>query len=177
MPRQYKRTSMESRFWARVQKTDTCWLTPVAKRSNGYGTICLPGGQSSIGAHCYSWELASGSPAPDGMFVCHTCDVKNCVRNDDPGIYTVDGIEYLRFGHLFLAPPKANAMDAIQKDRWQKVRGETHYKSILTEDIVRDIRLRHANGGVSQRKMATEYGVHVMTVNDIIHRRNWAHIE
>jgi len=71
----------EQRFWAKVEKTPTCWLwTAVINRSTGYGHFGLRHG-TMVGAHRYSYELANG-PIPDGFDVHHTCLTRRCVRPD-----------------------------------------------------------------------------------------------
>jgi hypothetical protein len=102
-------TPLEVRFWDKVQKTDGCWLWTAAKSPAGYG--CFTVGSVKDGtrrlaiAPRVSWELAYG-PIPDGMFVCHRCDIPACVRPD----------------HLFLGTPKANIEDCVRKGRHVGIR-------------------------------------------------------
>jgi hypothetical protein len=65
------------RFWARVIKTDSCWVWTGGKRRKGYGKVEWDGLQR--GAHQVSWELHHG-PIPDGLHVCHHCDNPPCVN-------------------------------------------------------------------------------------------------
>ena len=88
----------EQRFWKYVEKTDSCWLWTGAKIGNGYGHITVK--RQSIKTHRFSWELHYGA-IPAGMFVCHRCDVKACVRPD----------------HLFLGTNQDNQLDAVAKGR------------------------------------------------------------
>jgi hypothetical protein len=103
------------RFWSKVQKTDTCWLWQGAK-AGGYGY--LSGGQRNrcVYAHRYAWTLVGGK-IPAKKDVCHTCDVRNCVRNDEVGTYEVNGVFLPRWGHLFLGSRLQNLQDASQKGR------------------------------------------------------------
>jgi hypothetical protein len=101
------------RFWARVDKGGDCWERQGGRTVGGYGRV---GNRGQVASR-FAWELASGQPLPDGMEVCHTCDNPPCVRNDDAGVYVVDGIEYQRFGHLFLAPHEVNSADRDAKKR------------------------------------------------------------
>lgn len=107
-----KAKGLEERFWPRVKKTETCWLWTGAI-SNGYGFLALKPVKVApkkwkfpyVLTHRFSYELAFG-PIPhsrDGqrLFVCHRCDVKNCVRPD----------------HLFLGTNQENLTDAKAKGR------------------------------------------------------------
>jgi hypothetical protein len=69
----------EQRFWAKVEKTDSCWLwTASINRGTGYGQFGLTHG-NMVQSHRYSYELANGPIAP-GLDVHHTCHVRRCVR-------------------------------------------------------------------------------------------------
>lgn len=107
----------EQRFWEKVIKTGICWPRGGSLRK-GYSTIHVEG--SSKGAHVYAWEMREG-PVPiteENLEVCHTCDVRNCVRNDYKGIYRVGGREFVKWGHLFVAPHRINMLDRNEKDGW-----------------------------------------------------------
>lgn len=66
------------RFWARVDKTDTCWLwNRVYKGNSGYGTLSINGKETR--AHRFSYETFVG-PIPKGMTIDHLCRVRNCVN-------------------------------------------------------------------------------------------------
>jgi hypothetical protein len=73
-----KRDPVE-RFWAKVEKTDTCWLWTAALNSNSYGHIDVDG--HSVKAHRFSYELLVG-PVPEGLDLDHLCRVRHCVRPD-----------------------------------------------------------------------------------------------
>lgn len=65
-------------------------------------------GGSVVGEHRYVWTQANG-PIPPGLFVCHRCDNKRCVR----------------LGHLFLGTNSDNQIDAVGKGRNPQV-AKTH---------------------------------------------------
>lgn len=69
----------EQRFWAKVEKTDGCWLWRAA-RLRGYG-VFRPGGRSTpqIGAHRYAFIQLRG-PIPSGLHLDHLCRVRECVN-------------------------------------------------------------------------------------------------
>jgi len=166
------------RLAACTTKTETCWLVPP-KGKPGYGLIgeYRPDGtRGNIALHRLAWELASGEPIPPGQEVCHTCDVRNCVRNDDSGVYVVGGIELPRWGHLFLGTPRLNMIDRSAKGRANTQRGTQHHHSRLTDAVVQELRARHAAGGITQRELAAMYGIAQPTVSEIVRRRKWTHI-
>lgn len=164
---------LAARFWCKVEKTAGCWVWIGAiSRRHGYGKI-------SVGLHPersnrVAWTLASGEPIPDGLFVCHTCDVRRCVRNDDHGVYIVDGVAYERRGHLFLAPLPINALDMAEKGR--SLRGERNGQAKLTPVEVLEIRRRHAAGGINQAQLGREYGVSRRTVGMLLSGDRWRHV-
>lgn len=75
------RLSIEERFWAKVHKTDDCWLwTAYCLRDYGYGQFW--DGSKRVLAHRFCYELLVG-PIPAGLQLDHrvTCP-KNCVNPD-----------------------------------------------------------------------------------------------
>lgn len=74
--------SVARRFWAKVRKTESCWLwTGAIQSATGYGALQVgTHGRPRAGAtHRLSWEMHFG-PIPEGMDVCHACDVRSCVN-------------------------------------------------------------------------------------------------
>jgi hypothetical protein len=87
---------------------------------------------------------------PDGMLVCHTCDVPGCVNPE----------------HLFLGMPKDNTADMIKKGRKPIMPRDLHHNSKLTSDQVEElIRLRAS--GKKLQELSNMYGISFGTVSQI----------
>jgi len=121
MPRVYTRRSVEERMWAKVQKTDTCWLWLGATAGDGYGVISIPL-DVPIGKRCAKTEYVHRvsyamhvGPNPDGLYVCHDCDVPNCINPE----------------HLFLGTQHDNMLDCVVKGR--ALTGSENSESKLTD--------------------------------------------
>jgi hypothetical protein len=111
-----------------------------------------------IGAHQYSYMLHNGEYEP-GLVVCHRCDNPSCVNPK----------------HLFLGTAKDNVTDAVRKGRMHL--GEAHGAAKLTNEIVREVRRRYADGGISLRKLAAEYGISDMALFHAIRGNTWKHVK
>jgi hypothetical protein len=144
---------LENRFWAKVQKTETCWLwlAAVNKKKLGYGLIKVDG--KMLTANRVAWVLTRG-PIPDGMCVLHHCDNSTCVNPD----------------HLFLG----SQIDNI-KDMWQKRRGRhgsAHPNARLMEQDVREVKMKWLFG-MTQAALAREFDVSRRTIQRILIGTSW----
>ena len=149
--------SPEERFWEKVKKVGECWHWTGAKSETGYGLLAKtkrdhPGrGKSKVFfAHRLSYELHNGPAA--GMQVCHRCDNPICVNPV----------------HLFLGTHADNMMDKTIKGRAAKK---------LTADDVRSIRTRYENSEASQRGLASEFGVSVTCIINVLKRKTFKHVD
>lgn len=73
----------EERFWAKVQKTEGCWLwtagTTSRKPHLAYGTFW--DGTRLVVAHRWAYEHFVG-PIPEGLTIDHLCRTPRCVNPD-----------------------------------------------------------------------------------------------
>lgn len=68
------------RFWAKVERTPTCWLwTGANDGRHGYGHVWFGGRYQA--AHRVSYQLEVGS-IPEGLVLDHLCRNPPCVRPD-----------------------------------------------------------------------------------------------
>ena len=147
---------MPSRFWARVQKSDGCWLWTGGRKSKGYGS--LGHARQTLQAHRLAYEFTYGK-IPDGLAVLHTCDNPPCVRPD----------------HLFLGTHLDNSRDMIAKGRgrWRGLPGEECPSARLTRAQVEEIRSRYQRGEASQDELAMQYGVSQSNISIIVLGKSW----
>lgn len=98
-----------TRFWAKVDKTDGCWLWDGKPNSDGYGRfrVWRDGRWTHVRAHVWAWEQVHG-PVPEGHTLDHVrrrgCHHKHCVRPD----------------HLEPVTPAVNNQRAAE---WRKTNG------------------------------------------------------
>lgn len=136
------------RFWARVEKTDGCWLWRGYAMHKGYGVIHR--GRRPARAHRVAWELTYG-PIPAGLHVLHNCpggDNRRCVRPS----------------HLWLGTTADNNADRLRKGRYRTLRG-----SPVSDLEAEAIRRAYRSGGVTMREMARRFRTSETTVFAAIH--------
>lgn len=146
------------RFWSQVVTGDGCWEWSGLESTAGYGKIYWLG--RTTHAHRVSWMITHGD-IPDGMFVCHTCDNRLCVRPS----------------HLFLGTPADNMNDMAKKGRASK--GASHPLAKLTDEDVRNIRSQYVFGSRDSglRALAKKYGVSMHNIHMIVKREIWQHVD
>lgn len=122
--------------WSMPVTESGCWIWMGTLHAAGYGDIRHKPQFDTSRAHRLSW-MAHRGPIPDGMQVCHHCDVRACVNPD----------------HLFLGDHLDNARDRDRKGR----RART---GKLTDDQVLEVRSSEA----SPDELAKRFGVRPWTV-------------
>lgn len=146
------------RFEAKVDRSggpSACHLWTASVDHNGYGQMWSKG--ALHGAHRVAYEIAH-RPIPDGLHVCHRCDVRLCVNP----------------AHLFIGTVADNSSDKTSKGR-QAV-GEAFPHAKLTGKSVCAIRQDLASG-MSLRRTARRHGVGQTTVFKIKAGQRWKHVE
>jgi hypothetical protein len=154
MMRTRTKVSWQVRFWAKVNKTDTCWLWTGRCNRKGYGEFRSEDGSTQL-AHRISWLIAYGkSPEPCAL---HTCDTPNCVRPD----------------HLFEGTKGDNNRDMYAKNRGFRGQhapsGERNGAAKLTWEDVKLIR----ESSLSSRKIASQFGVSSSAIINIRAGKVW----
>jgi Autographiviridae endonuclease len=120
--------------------TNECWFW-IGYLKNGYGHTEFSG--FGIYAHQLSFLLFRGS-MPSGKEVCHSCDIRQCVKPD----------------HLFAGTRLENVRDAVRKGlnvSPPRTIGLAQHLAKLTGFEVETIRSLSSQG-VSQREIAAQFG-------------------
>jgi hypothetical protein len=78
--------TFESRFWAKVERSDGCWRWTAARYRRGYGCFALTRTRN-LRAHRVAWELTRG-PIRQGMEVLHECDTPHARKRQIHGATT-----------------------------------------------------------------------------------------
>lgn len=168
---------LPERFWAKADKGDGtgCWLWTGATAPRGYGSIGFRGIQHRVPR--LALELA-GLILKEGECALHTCDTPACVRNDEEGVYVVDGVAYVRRGHLWVGTLMANNKDMILKGRLNPgvMPGEQNGRAKLSEGQVLEILSRCDAGGATFADLGREYGVSATLISKIHRGELWSYL-
>lgn len=92
-------TPIEDRFFAKVIKTDTCWLWSKGHTGTGYTTFANPWGKSG---HAASFVIHKG-PIPQNHQIDHLCSNPGCVNPT----------------HLEAVTPQQDAARKKIRNRWR----------------------------------------------------------
>lgn len=151
--RQFFSTTVVSRFWSNVSKSDdvSCWPFNGRLSKEGYGIVRINGRRTA--AHRLAYEVHFGI-SPRDKNVCHRCDYRACCNPK----------------HLFLGTQHQNVSDCIAKGRFPV--GSKQGNSKLNDAAVIAIR----NDKRAQNEVAMSFGVSQSTISDVILRKKWRHV-
>ena len=154
--------NMEVRFdekWIPEPNTG-CWLW--------FGCLGGPDGRPQIGladgtktiefAYRIAWKRWRG-PIPQGMEVCHSCDMPACVNPD----------------HLFLGTHAENMADMARKGRGHGPCQDRQSARYITKLTAVDVLAIWASPK-GQYELADDYGVRQPAISSIILRKTWKHL-
>jgi hypothetical protein len=139
------------RFWAKVEKTDGCWLWQGTKTTFGYGVF------SGRPAHRVAYALTHG-PIPDGLCVRHSCDNPPCVNP----------------AHLSVGTLADNRADCVARNRQAK--GSVNGRAKLTERDVQLVRAFYAEGVLTVTELSLMFGVSRRAIRLALDGKKWKHV-
>lgn len=135
--------------WAEDENGCHIWTEGINK-TTGYGHFyigMIDGKNTQMAPHRWIWgETHPGEPLP--QHVCHRCDVPTCVNPE----------------HLYAGTAADNMADRDARGR--------HQTNVLNYEIAQEIRARCTNNA-DIPALATEYGVHNMTIYNIVKGRTY----
>jgi len=150
----------KEQLFTRIYKTSTCWLWLGSKHQYGYGLVNWKG-KSNVRVHRLIYTLFKGS-VPNNLFVCHSCDVRNCVR----------------LSHLWLGTNQDNLNDMKMKGRSKRnstpgsfKAGEQHKLCKINNKTVRIIKAKYKTGNYTHKELGLEYKIHQSQISRIINYR------
>lgn len=145
-----------------------CWNWTGDKNDRGYGTFRnrimgeYMGFKKATAASRASWVIHFGL-IPTTDWVLHKCDNAACCNP----------------AHLYVGTPQQNVDDMVSRER--NSRGEDRPAAKLTEAQVREIRAlrgkRGDKGRMKVKALAERFGVSGGTIQKIIYRAAWTHVD
>lgn len=163
-----------ARFERHISKdSGGCWLWTSARLNSGYAYFGLRG--RMISGHRFSYSAFRGK-IPDGICVCHTCDVRHCVNPDHLFLGThKDNMQDAKRKGRIVMPPRFDNPEWIAKKNARMPKGSDVKTSKLTETQVLDLMQRRTTG-ISYSLLAKEFGLDKSTVADICTGQHWPHV-
>lgn len=157
---------------------DRCWSWTASTWEGGYGKFFAQ--RRRVGAHRFSFAVSFASFDPN-LEVIHRCDNPNCCNPS----------------HLLQGTHKENMRDMFKKERRYTPRGAEHWKykpgirrynrgnghkginnakAKLRDDDIHAIRQLRTTG-ISQQKIADQFGVSQFAISCILLGKTWSHVK
>lgn len=155
------------RFWSRIRRRgpNDCWLWKLGSNSRGGYAITWWEGKTEM-VHRIALMLdlnrklkSPGRNLQGGKIIRHSCDNPLCCNP----------------AHLLLSTQIQNIQDRDRKGRTSK--GEHRYNAKLTKEKVKEIRHKYVPRKYGLVQLAKEYGVNFTTIDAIIKRKGWKHVD
>jgi len=152
--------SLVERFHKKTMQCESgCIEWTGAFDPSGYGKIKIA--TKSMSTHVAAWRIKNGGIAvPVGRVIMHSCDNRKCVNPL----------------HLSCGTQSENMKDCSTRCRMNTAKGTSNSSSVLTEDIVRQMRTLWDSGSHSQRQIARMFNFGYPVVRAAIERRSWRHV-
>ncbi|KAK1548188.1 hypothetical protein Q3G72_025948 [Acer saccharum] len=142
-------------FWEKVDTGGRCWLHKQPD-CRGYAAVYLQP-KCLIPAHRFSLLRRQGKLPKDGMYACHKCKNKHCVKPD----------------HIYWGTPQQNAADMKRDGTRKSVTGIAHVHAKITPKIAVKMVKAYAAGKTSVREIAEKYSVCAPTVTQVLIGKTW----
>ncbi len=135
-----------------IDEESGCWVWTAGKIGSGlYPALKVDGSMKR--AHRLSYEHFKGD-IPEGYFVCHHCDNKQCVNPD----------------HLFVGTNSDNMKDMYSKGKGNLNYGLDHPNAKLSDSDITLLRRLYDSGECSQTELAKRFGISQSYVCAIVNR-------
>ena len=136
-------------------KPGDCMIWPYQRSNKGRGRVYMDGRE--VGAHRVACEHQHGPPPTPDHEAAHNCGKGHL------GCFSPF--------HMRWATPAENQADRLVHGTM--LRGNTHPRSALSEEQVREVRRLYATGEYSQRELAEKFGVARRTIGAMTDGQNW----
>lgn len=146
------------RFFAKVKKTDSCWIWTGKRNNYNYGVSFID--KVEYGSHRISWMIHNHVILSSIDYVCHSCDNPPCVNP----------------AHLWLGNAQKNCDDKIEKGRSNYAFGNRIALAKLDPKKVQKIRKMFETGNYSKRALGRIFGVSHTVICGVIKGTIWKEV-
>ena len=149
-------STLEERFWEKIDKRsdDECWEWMASCNKYGYGQLWF--GNTFISSHRVSWMIHFGD-IPEKLCVLHKCDNRKCANPN----------------HLFLGTYQDNSDDMKSKGRSLNQHGDNNHAAKITSEDVLRMREMWKSGKCRQKEIMKIFNISRVELWRIISYRNW----